>query len=188
MRSEAVRQRIGELVGVSDMIDDFHEAHFQGERPEEPEPSAKAYYDMLAAAQKPLHQHTNLSQLDSIGRLMAVKSQHNLSRECFDALVTVFGDMLPKGHILPKNMYEAQKVLRALEMPYEKIQDCSNGCVLFRKDHEEAMHCPKCKASWYIEVDSGEGRPKTQLTILVSVPRYLPPILALSPSSIDICI
>jgi hypothetical protein len=33
------------------MIDDFHEAHFQGEpAEEEPKPSAKAYYDMLAAA------------------------------------------------------------------------------------------------------------------------------------------
>jgi hypothetical protein len=119
-RSEAVRQLIEELdgdAGVADMINDFHEAHFQGERPEEePEPCAKAYYDMLAAAQKPLHKHTDLSQLDSIGHLMAVKSKHNLSRECFDALVTVFGDMLPKDHILPKNMYEAQKVLVHLHM------------------------------------------------------------------------
>jgi hypothetical protein len=100
MRSEAVRQRIGELdsdAGVADMLHDFHEAHFQGERPEEePEPSAKAYYDMLAAAKKPLHKHTKQSQLDSIGCLMAVKSQHNLSRECFDALVTVISECFPK--------------------------------------------------------------------------------------------
>jgi hypothetical protein len=35
MRSKAVRQRIGELdsdAGVADMLDDFHEAHFQGRR------------------------------------------------------------------------------------------------------------------------------------------------------------
>ena len=74
---------------------------------------------MLVASQKPLHKHTKISQLDAIGRLMAVKSQYNLSRDAFDALVIVFGDMLPEGHILPKNMYEAQKVLRALKMPYE---------------------------------------------------------------------
>jgi hypothetical protein len=83
MRDEVVRQRIGELdgdAGVPHMIDNFHEAHFQEEsREEEPEPSAKAYYNMLAAAQKPLHQHTKLSQLDSISRLMAVMSQHNMS-------------------------------------------------------------------------------------------------------------
>jgi hypothetical protein len=125
MRDEVVRQRIEELdgdAGVADMIDDFHDAHFQEEsREKEPEPSAKVYYAMLAAEQNPLHQHTKLSQLDSIGRLMAVKSELSLSRECFDALLTIFDDMLPKCHILPKNMYEAQKVLRALKMPYEQI-------------------------------------------------------------------
>ena len=32
---------------------------------------------------------------------------------------TVVGSLLPDGHILPKSMYEAQKLLRALKMPYE---------------------------------------------------------------------
>jgi hypothetical protein len=72
-------------------------------------------------------------------------------------------------------MYEAQKVLRALKMPYEQIHACPNGCVLFRKKHENATHYPKCKASRFMEVDSAEGK-KTQLTIPVSVLRYLPPM------------
>ena len=63
------------MPGVGDMLDDFHEAHFEGEHSEEePEPTAKAYYGMLAAAQEPLHGHTKVSQLDAIARLMAVKS------------------------------------------------------------------------------------------------------------------
>jgi hypothetical protein len=161
MRDEVVRLRIGEVdgdAGVPHMVYDFHEAHFQESREEELEPSTKAYHNMFAAAQKPLHQHTKLSQLDAISRLMAVKSQHNMSRECFDALLTVFDDMLRKGHILPKNMYEPQEVLRALKMPYEQIHACPNGCVLFRKEQENATHCPKCKASQFMEVDSAEGK------------------------------
>ena len=70
MRNEVVRQRIEDHdtnAGVGDMLDDFHEAHFEGEhREEEPEPTAKAYYDMLTAAQEPLHGHTKVSQLDAI--------------------------------------------------------------------------------------------------------------------------
>jgi len=123
MRNEVVRQRIEDHdadAGVGDMLDDFHEAHFEGERSEEePEPTAKAYYDMLAAAQEPLHGHTKVSQLDAIARLMAVKSQFTLSRDAFDVMLTVIGTLLPEGHILPKSMYEAQKLLRALKMPYE---------------------------------------------------------------------
>jgi hypothetical protein len=46
---------------------------------DEPEPTAKAFYDMFDAAQKPLHGQTKVSQLDAIGRVMAFKSQYNMS-------------------------------------------------------------------------------------------------------------
>ena len=81
--------------------------------------------------------------------------------------------MLPKDHILPKSMYQAQKILGALKMPYEQIYFCPNGCILFRKKHEKDAYCPKCKASRFLEVDSGDGQPKIQLTIPVKIVRYL---------------
>jgi hypothetical protein len=79
MRDEVVRQRVAEFEdegGVADMIDDFHDGNFIEGRSEdeEPEATAKAYYDMLEAAQKPLHEQTNVSQLDAIGRLIDLKS------------------------------------------------------------------------------------------------------------------
>ena len=59
-REEVIRQRIDDYdvdAGCADMLADFHEAHFEdGPREELPEPTAKQYYDMLSAAQKPLHQ------------------------------------------------------------------------------------------------------------------------------------
>ena len=106
MRDEAVRQRIEEHdadAGVVDMLDDFYEAHFDEEgREEEPEATAKAYNDMFPAVQQPLHGHTKVSQLDAIGRLMAVKSQFALSRDAFNIMLKVIGSMLPEGHILPE--------------------------------------------------------------------------------------
>ena len=103
---------------------------------------------------------------------MAFKSQYHLSRDAFDTMLTVCGSMLSEGHILPKSMYESRKLLRALKMPYEQIHACENGCVLFRKEHAEAAHCPKCKSSRYMEVDSGDGQ-KRQLQIPVKILRYL---------------
>ena len=88
---------------------------------------------------------------------MALKSQLGISRDGFDDLLTIFGSLLPAGHNLPCNLYEAQKLLRALKMPYEQIHACINGCILFRKDHADAKYCPKCKSSRYLEVDSGDG-------------------------------
>ena len=78
VRDEVVRQRIEDYdadAGVGDMLNDYHEAHFdEGRREEEPEPTTKVYYDMLSTAQQPLHGHAKVSQVDVIACLMVVKS------------------------------------------------------------------------------------------------------------------
>ena len=107
MRDEVVRQRIedhdADAGGYQGFTTGCHLAHFEGEHSEEePEPTAKAYYDMLAAAQEPLHGHTKVSHLDAIARLMAVKSQFTLSRDVFDVMLQVIGSLLSEGHILSK--------------------------------------------------------------------------------------
>jgi hypothetical protein len=56
-----------------------------------------------------------------------------MSRDAFDGLFTVIGSLLPEDHVLPKSMYEAQKLLRALKMTYEQIHASLKGCMLFRK-------------------------------------------------------
>ena len=54
MREEVVRPRVEDYdadAGVADMINDYHEAQFaEGRTEEEPEATAKAFYDMFAAA------------------------------------------------------------------------------------------------------------------------------------------
>jgi hypothetical protein len=50
-------------------------------------------------------------------------------------LLTVISSLLPKDHVLPKTMYEAHILLRALKMMYEQILACPKGCVLFRKEY-----------------------------------------------------
>jgi hypothetical protein len=76
----------------------------------------------MFAAQKPLHPHTEVTQLDAVARLMDFKCQSNLSRDKFDALLVVIGSILPKGHILTKSFYESTKILSSLKMTYEKIE------------------------------------------------------------------
>ena len=78
MREEVVRPRVEDYdadAGVADMLNDYHEAQFaEGRTEEEPEATAKAFYDMFAAAQKLLHDQTKVSQLDAIGPIMVLKS------------------------------------------------------------------------------------------------------------------
>jgi hypothetical protein len=107
---------------------------------------------------------------------MAFKSQYIISRDAFDGLLTVIGSLLLEDHVLPKRMYEAQKLLRALKMMYEQIHACPKGCMLFRKEYVEAKYYPKCKSSRFMEVDSCDGQ-KRQLDIPVTILRHLPFIL-----------
>jgi hypothetical protein len=94
--------------GVADMLNDYHEAQFTEARTEdESEATTKAFYDIFDAAQKPLHDKTKVFQQDVIGRIMAFKSQYNMSQDTFDDLLSVIGSLLLEVHVLPKSIYEA---------------------------------------------------------------------------------
>ena len=166
-----IRRRTDEHgTGIEDMVQDFDDARDSDNEMEE---SAKAFYEMLESSKRPLHEQTELCQLDAIAQVMALKAQFNLGRECYDAMMTIFGRILPKGHVLPANLYQSEKILRVLKMPYEKIHACENGCALFRLEYAALNYCPICNSSRYIVVDNGMGE-KNQTKIPISVHRYLP--------------
>ena len=131
-RAEVVRCRTDDHgTGIEDMVQDFDDAR---DSEDEMEESAKAFYEMLESSKRPLHEHTELCQLDAIAQVMALKAQFNLGIECYDAMMTLFGRFLPKGHVMPANLYQSDKILRVLKMPYEKIDAC---------EKEEGKEFPK---------------------------------------------
>jgi hypothetical protein len=83
LREEVVRPRLKDFdagAGVAYMLEDWYEGQYsEGRTEEEMEPTAKAFYDMMSSAQKPLHDRTTVYQLDAIGRLMEFKSECNMS-------------------------------------------------------------------------------------------------------------
>ena len=134
-RAEVLHRRTDEHgTGMQDMVQDFDDARDSDDEMEE---SAKAFNEMLESSKRPLHKHAELCQLDAISQIMALKAQFNLGRECYDTMMKVFGRSLPKGHVLPANLYQTDKILRALKMPYEKIHACENGCGLSRLQYAD---------------------------------------------------
>jgi hypothetical protein len=109
LREEVVRPRlehVGDASGIVDMLDDFMQAQIPDGRAEEAEASVKAFYDMMASAQKPLHDHTTFCQLDVVGRMMAFKAEINMSRQHFNGMLALIASMLLEGHVLPKSLYK----------------------------------------------------------------------------------
>ncbi|KAK1678262.1 hypothetical protein QYE76_039110 [Lolium multiflorum] len=141
--------------------------------PEEPEPAAKAFYDMIAAAKTPLYDGAEISQLDAISQCLADKTRYNTTRDGFEASLKTTGNMLPKGHCLPKSLHETRQLMSALNMDYQRIDCCEKGCVLFWKQFAEDKYCPICKAYMYEEVTGKDGQVR-QSKIAKSILRYLP--------------
>ena len=57
-------------------------------------------------------------------------------------LLQLLKDLLPSDAKLPKDHYEAKKIIHDLGLGYEKIHACPNDCVLFWKENVNLEVCP----------------------------------------------
>ena len=85
--------------GLDEMLADFGDAMHSVE--EEPTVDAKAFYDMLAASKERLHSFASVAQLTAVARLIAIKSQHNISAECINKLLTLLRGSAELPPIIP---------------------------------------------------------------------------------------
>ena len=62
-------------------------------------------------------------------------------------LLQILQDLLPLAVKLPKDNYEAKKIIKDLGLGYEKIHACPNDCILFWKKNALDEACSICGAS-----------------------------------------
>jgi hypothetical protein len=96
-----------------------------------PTTEVEAFFKLLKASKEPLYEHTKVTLLGFITRLMAIKSKYFFSNNCYNDLVKPISDILPKPHKVPKDMYPSMKLMSALSLKYEKIDVCPDNCMLF---------------------------------------------------------
>uniref|UniRef100_K3XSV5 Transposase-associated domain-containing protein n=1 Tax=Setaria italica TaxID=4555 RepID=K3XSV5_SETIT len=58
-------------------------------------------------------------------------------------------NLLPKLNFVPKNTYEANKIINPLKMRVQRIHACRNNCVSYRGEYATLEKCPNCDASHY---------------------------------------
>jgi hypothetical protein len=93
----------------------------------------EAFVKLLKALEYPLHEHTKVTLLDFITQMMTIKCKYFFSNNCYNNLVKLISDILPKPHKVPKDMYQSKKMMSALRLKYEKIDVCPDNCKLFWK-------------------------------------------------------
>ncbi|KAL0399915.1 UNVERIFIED_CONTAM: hypothetical protein Sradi_2334800 [Sesamum radiatum] len=94
---------------------------------------SERFFDVVHAANQPLYNRCDQSQLAAVARLVNIEAE-NMSKRCYDQVFQWASDLLPCDHILPSNYYNAKKMIRDLGLPVEKIHACKNGCMLYWKD------------------------------------------------------
>jgi hypothetical protein len=70
-----------------------------------PNHEVKKFFDLLKAAEEPLHEHTIVSVLAFVTRLMAIKSKFVFSNNCYNELLNLISKVFPPNHKMPKDVY-----------------------------------------------------------------------------------
>jgi hypothetical protein len=144
---------VGDVNGMDNMLEAI-----QGDVTEDPPTSeVEAFFKLLKASDEPLHELTEVTLLAFITGLMAIKSKYFFSNNCYNDLVKLINDILPKPHKVPKDMYQYKKMMSALGLKYEKIDICPDNGMLFWKDHANEKKCLDCGQSRFDEVVTPNG-------------------------------
>ena len=137
-----------------------------------PNSDAQKFYDLLKAAEEPLYEgcetHTPLS---AVSQLLNIKSEYNLSVNCFNRILEVVKEFLPKDAKLPKDFYKTRQMVRSLGLGYEKIDVCINGCMIYFKENKDRTECVYCHHPRFKPRKKFGGKQKS---IPYKILRYLP--------------
>jgi hypothetical protein len=66
------------------------------------------FFKLLEDSKELLHEHTDVSILSFVTRLMAIKSKYFFSNNYYNEIMKLFRDVLPKPNKLPKYMYHSR--------------------------------------------------------------------------------
>ena len=67
-----------------------------------------------------------------------------MSEVCYDLIMSIVKDVLPKNEKLAGNFYKAKQMVTKLGLGYNKIHACQNNCMLFYAETESLIECLVC--------------------------------------------
>ena len=85
--------------------------------------------------------------LSAVSELLNLKIKFNMTINYYDRMVVIIKKMLSKDEKLVRSFYISKKIVKELDMRYEKIDACHNDCMLFYKEDQQKSSCNVCGAS-----------------------------------------
>jgi hypothetical protein len=106
---------------MDDMIADIGMEYDLGSGDQHPPSEVQNLYRLLAVSDEKVHDGTNLTVLQAVMHLMGIKSKYNFSNKCYNDIMKLIIDLIPRKHNMPKDLYQSKKIVASLGTNYEKI-------------------------------------------------------------------
>jgi hypothetical protein len=97
----------------------------------DPPPEVQNFYRLLVILEEKVHDSTDVTVLQVVTRLMAMKSKYNFSNQCYNNVVKLIIDLILLKHNMSKDLYQSKKIVSDLSVNYEKIDACEKIACCF---------------------------------------------------------
>ncbi|KAL4591898.1 hypothetical protein LXL04_004873 [Taraxacum kok-saghyz] len=140
----------------------------------------KDFQQLIEDNEKPLYKGCKkFTKLSVVLKLFNLKANNGWSDKSFTGTLEAINEMLPEANELPISIYQAKKIMCAMDLDIERIHACRNDCILYRNEHANLHECVTCGTSRYLRVKQKEynsdvtknGPPAKLLWYLPIIPR-----------------
>jgi hypothetical protein len=91
------------------MLDDIRNEYPELQNNQAFRKDVREFYKLLEASEAKVHEGTNVSVLQVVTRLMAMKSKYTFSNNCYNDFVKLIIDISPSNHHMPKDFVPLQE-------------------------------------------------------------------------------
>jgi hypothetical protein len=120
---------------MDDMIADIGREYDLGSGDQHPLPEVQNFYRFLTASDEKVNDGTDVTVLQAVTRLMAMKSKYNFSNQCYNNIVKLIIDLIPTKHNMPKDLYQSKNIVAGLKHVFLTRQkwECSYDAIPYSK-------------------------------------------------------
>jgi hypothetical protein len=101
---------------MDEMLADIGREYEVGSREQGQPLEVQNFYKLLAAVDEKVNDGTDVTVLQAVTRLMAMKSKYNFSNQCYNDIVKLIIDLILMKHNMPKDLYQSKKIVSGLNM------------------------------------------------------------------------
>jgi hypothetical protein len=91
------------------------------------------FYCLLVVLDEKVHNGTDVTVLQAMTCIMAMKSKYNFLNQCYNDIDKLIIDLISTTQNMPKDLYQSKNIVAGLGINYEKIDVCEKITCCFRR-------------------------------------------------------